>query len=153
MKNILIGKKLSDKIFDLSNASTQEELAQKKMLQKEEEHIYKEMEDLRDQSLDLFERIVAKDPNNADVYYYLSHIYLSRSVLLANRQLILEENGQDNRVSEEEIKKLLTQSMEYGEKVVEVDASFKEIWSILSQVYIRLNMNDKATEAMKKSSQ
>ena len=143
-------RELSDKIFDLRNVSTEQEIKQKNELHREEEQIYEEIEQAGGNAIDIFDKILEIEFNNASVYYNLSHAYLSQSIRLSNRQLILEN---DQEFSEEEIKKLLAKAKQYGEKVIEIDESYTDVWTILSQVYLRLGMNDEATEAMKKASQ
>ena len=95
-------------------------------------------------------RVTELRPDNATAYEYLAISFQNKAAALYEERNFTTDNELANEL-DEQAKQELRQAMEYYEKAVEIDPDNAQYWQSLSRIYVQLDMQEKAEEAMEKA--
>lgn len=114
------------------------------------EELQAEIEEQTGQALEQLTKVTELRPKDDQAYHTIGVIYFNKAAA------IIEEinRTKDNELAaklDKEAKKLLKKAMNHYEKAVEINPEKQQYWRNLYQVYARLDMQEKAKEAMEKA--
>ena len=146
-----------EQIYDLENqlrnASEEEAAEIEQEIANLEEEIADNTEDvdvLNNRAQKALEKTIEMRPNDEQAHNALGVLFQNKAALL-----FAERNNADDldRVNEldAQAKDLLREAMGYYEKTVEINPDNTSAWRSLSNVYIQLDMQEKAQEAIEKA--
>ncbi len=151
-------RKNYDLLFDLqskkSKASAEEKVQEVKQrisdLEEENKMLQDSLTNLRDRAVEHLRKVVELDPEDAETYQTLGIIYQNSAAIFDKRRNITVDNELANKydkMAREELKN----SLDYYQKAVEIDPDNQSYWQKLFNVYTRLGMEEKASEAAEKA--
>ena len=114
------------------------------------EKLTSEMNELGEQAESELIRVTELRPNDAQAYQFLGISFTNKAAALYEKRNFTQDNelaNQLNKQAEEELR----DAMKYYEKAVEIDPDNTSNWQSLSRIYVQLDMQEKAEEAMNKA--
>lgn len=109
-----------------------------------------EMDALSAKAQDELNRVVELRPEDPKAYEYLAISYQNKAAALYEERNFTEDNELASEL-DQQAKAELRKAMENYEKAVELDPDNSQYWQSLSRIYVQLDMQEKAEEAMKKA--
>ncbi len=108
------------------------------------------MIELSDRAEEELLQVAEKQPEDDRVYNYLGIAYQNRYAILFEKRNITADNELASEY-DKQAKDELRQAMEYYEKAAELNPDNTQYWDVLSRIYVTLDMQEKAEEALEKA--
>jgi tetratricopeptide (TPR) repeat protein len=144
-------------IYDLDRESRNASRSRKEEIGNEIDSLFAANEDLHENMLDLSDEaeeellaVAEQRPEDDNVYNYLGIAYQNRYAILFEKRNITADNELASEY-DKQAKSELRQAMEYYEKAAEINPDNTQYWDVLSRIYVTLDMQEKAEEALEKA--
>lgn len=134
-----------NEIQDLEEGS-----AKRDSLQQQADQLESQIDELTNQAIDQLKKVIEMQSDNAKAYQTLGIIYQNKADILLQERDRTTDNEEANKLQEQALE-FLNQSMGYYEQAAELKPENKDIWRSLFQIYTRLDMKEKAEDAMEKA--
>jgi len=108
------------------------------------------MNSFSDQAEEELTQVTELDANNAQAYEYLGISYQNKASVLYQKRNFTQDNELATQL-DEQAKEIIRQAMTAYEKSAELNPDNQRVWQSLSRVYLQLDMQEKAEEAMNKA--
>ena len=108
------------------------------------------MDRLSDRAQEELSKVIELRPEDPKAYEYLAISYQNKAAALYEERNFTTDNEAANELNEQ-AKAELQKAMENYEKAVELDPDNSQYWQSLSRIYVQLDMQEKAEEAMEKA--
>ena len=89
-------------------------------------------------------------PDDAQAYQYLGISFTNKAAALYEKRNFTQDNELANELNEQ-AEEELRQAMKYYERAVEIEPDNTGNWQSLSRIYVQLDMQEKAEDAMNKA--
>lgn len=109
-----------------------------------------EMDELSARAQEELNKVVELRPDDAKAYEYLAISYSNKAAALYEERNFTTDNELASKL-DEQAKAQLKKALENYEKAVEIDPDNSQYWQSLSRIYVQLDMQEKAEEAMEKA--
>lgn len=144
-------------IYDLDRESRDASANRRKEIGNEIDSLFALNDDLHEDMIELSDRaetellkVAEQRPEDDNVYNFLGIAYQNRYAILFEKRNITADNELANEY-DQQAKEELRQAMEYYEKAAELDPDNTQYWDVLSRIYVTLDMQEKAEEALEKA--
>ncbi|MEQ8524803.1 tetratricopeptide repeat protein [Gracilimonas sp.] len=114
------------------------------------EELTAEMNQLSDQAESELIRVTELRPNSAQAFQYLGIYFTNKAAALYEKRNFTQDNELANQL-DQQAKEELKEAMKYYERAVEIEPDNTGYWQSLSRIYVQLDMQEKASEAMDKA--
>ncbi|MAL19112.1 MAG: hypothetical protein CL670_05585 [Balneola sp.] len=114
------------------------------------EELLASMNSFSDQAEEELTQVTELDANNAQAYEYLGISYQNKASVLYQKRNFTQDNELATQL-DEQAKEIIRQAMTAYEKSAELNPDNQRVWQSLSRVYLQLDMQEKAEEAMNKA--
>lgn len=145
-----------DKIYDLdreiknNQGDKKEKQAQIDKLIEENEKLTEEMNELSARGEKELKQVTQLWPEDPKAYNFLGISYQNKAFALYEKRNFTTDNELANTLSEQ-AKELIIEAKNYYEEAAELDPSNQSYWKSLYQIYVQLDMPEKAQEAQEKA--
>jgi tetratricopeptide (TPR) repeat protein len=116
----------------------------------ENEELYQNMNSFSDKAEESLSTVTELDPDNAQAYEYLGISYQNKASVLYQRRNYTQDNDLATQLNDQ-AKEIIQKAMVTYEKSAELDPDNQRVWQSLYRVYLQLDMQEKAEEAMNKA--
>ena len=114
------------------------------------EELTAEMNELSDRAESELIRVTELRPNSPQAFQYLGISFTNKAAALYEKRNFTQDNELANQL-DQQAKEELREAMKYYERAVEIDPDNTGYWQSLSRIYVQLDMQEKAAEAMDKA--
>jgi tetratricopeptide (TPR) repeat protein len=114
------------------------------------EELTAEMNKLSEQAESELIRVTELRPNSSQAYQFLGISFTNKAAALYEKRNFTQDNELASEL-DKQAKEELREAMKYYEKAVEIDPDNTANWQSLSRIYVQLDMQEKAAEAMDKA--
>lgn len=108
------------------------------------------MDGLSERAQEELSKVIELRPEDPKAYEYLAISYQNKAAALYEERNFTQDNDLANELNEQ-AKSELQNAVENYEKAVELDPDNSQYWQSLSRIYVQLDMQEKAEEAMEKA--
>ena len=116
----------------------------------ENDELLVNMNTYTDQAQASLTKVTELDPDNAQAYEYLGISYQNNASVLYQKRNFTQDNELAMEL-DEQAKEIIRQAMTAYEKSADLNPDNERVWQSLSRVYLQLDMQEKAEEAMNKA--
>ncbi|WP_421773996.1 tetratricopeptide repeat protein [Gracilimonas sp.] len=114
------------------------------------EELTSEMNELSDRAESELIRVTELRPEDPKAYQYLGISFTNKAAALYEKRNFTQDNELASEL-DKQAKEELREAMKYYEKAVELEPDNTANWQSLSRIYVQLDMQEKAAEAMDKA--
>ncbi len=114
------------------------------------EELTSEMNELSDRAESELIRVTELRPEDPKAYQYLGISFTNKAAALYEKRNFTQDNELASQL-DKQAKEELREAMKYYEKAVELEPDNTANWQSLSRIYVQLDMQEKAAEAMDKA--
>lgn len=114
------------------------------------EELTSEMNELSDRAESELIRVTELRPEDPKAYQYLGISFTNKAAALYEKRNFTQDNELASEL-DKKAKEELREAMKYYEKAVELEPDNTANWQSLSRIYVQLDMQEKAAEAMDKA--
>lgn len=144
-------------VYDLDRESRNASRSRKEEIGNKVDSLFAVNEDLHENMIDLSDRaekellaVAEQRPEDDKVYNFLGIAYQNKYAILFEKRNITADNELASKY-DKQAKEELRQAMKYYEKAAELNPDNTQYWDILSRIYVTLDMQEKAEEALEKA--